>query len=114
MSTVLKNVISDAIVCPRLEIAETFWRRTVGLLGRSQLSTEEGLIIIPCQSIHTFFMRFPIDVLFLRRDRVVVRIVENTLPWQLCFGTRDAVAVVELAAGVAAAQGVKVGDQLEW
>jgi uncharacterized membrane protein (UPF0127 family) len=82
-----------------------------GLLGRKRLPRGHGLLIKPTWSIHTMFMRFPIDVVFLDRDRTVVRVVHALRPWRVA-GARRAVAALELAAGAAAEAGIEVGDSL--
>lgn len=82
-----------------------------GLLGRSGLDPSEGVLLRPGSSIHTFFMRFAIDAVFLDRDDRVVKIVSDVRPWRLA-GARRAKAVLELAAGHAADVGLRVGDRI--
>jgi uncharacterized membrane protein (UPF0127 family) len=82
-----------------------------GLLGRRTLDSDEGILLRPAGSVHTFFMRFAIDVLFLDRDLVVVGIEPELRPWRTA-GRRGAKSVVELAAGECARRGVVVGDRL--
>jgi uncharacterized protein len=91
--------------------ADTAWTRMVGLLGRTELPETEGLLLAPAWSIHTWFMRFPIDVVFVDRDGVVVRVVEPMGPWRL-VSERRAHAVVELAAGVARRLGIRAGARV--
>ncbi len=85
----------------------------MGLLGRSSLPADEGLLLVPAWSIHTWFMRFPIDVVFLDAEGRVLRVVERMRPWRL-VSVRRARAVIELAAGVAARldirEGARIGD----
>lgn len=99
------------VVCERLLVAARPLRRMRGLLGRTSLPPGEGLLLRPAGSVHTFFMRFPIDVVFLDRDGVVVGVEPELAPWRTA-GRRGARAVVELAAGEAAARGVRVGERL--
>jgi len=82
-----------------------------GLLGRDGLEPGSGMLIDAAPSVHMFFMRFPIDVVFLDRGRKVVRVVERLRPWGVA-GARRAAAALELPAGAAAAAGVSVGDVL--
>jgi len=84
-----------------------------GLLGRSELPEGEGIVLRPGWSVHTFFMRFPIDVVFVDADQVVVKIAPNLRPWRTATsrGARD---VVELAAGECARRGLAVGDRVTW
>ena len=65
-----------------IEIARHFWRRAIGLLGRRSLGAHQGLLITPCDSVHTFFMRWPIDVVFIDRAGTITRIVERLQPWR--------------------------------
>ena len=87
--------------------------RSRGLLGRTALEAGEGLWIVPCPMIHTLFMRFPIDAVFLDRDLRVVRVLENLRPWRLSPWVFRAHNVLELA-GDSAGRGVQVGDRLEF
>ena len=87
--------------------------RSRGLLGRTALEAGEGLWIVPCPMIHTLFMRFPIDAVFLDRDLRVVRVLENLRPWRLSPWVFRAHSVLELAGG-SAGRGVQVGEQLEF
>src|SRR5207248_11101012 len=87
-----------SIVCERCLLADTALARSKGLLGRSSLEADEGILIRPCGSIHTFFMRFPVDAVFVDRDGVVLKIVSHLRPWR-ASGTRGARSVVELATG---------------
>ena len=82
-----------------------------GLLGRSGLNEGEGILLRPAGSIHTFFMRFAIDVVFLDRDLVVVGIESSLGPWRTA-SRRGAKSVVELAAGECDRRGLRVGDLL--
>jgi uncharacterized protein len=86
--------------------------RAKGLLGRASMDADEGLWIVPCPMIHTFFMKFPIDVLFLNRELKVVRVIENLKPWRLSPWVFRAHSVLELAGGVLQGS-VKKGDSLE-
>ncbi len=82
-----------------------------GLLGRKELPSGEGILLRPAGSVHTFFMRFPIDVVFLDRDLRVVCVAEDVPPWK-ARGSRGAKAVLEIAAGESARRKLVVGDTL--
>jgi uncharacterized membrane protein (UPF0127 family) len=82
-----------------------------GLLGRSGLDPGSGMLIDSAPSVHMFFMRFPIDVVFLDRERRVVGVRHGLRPWRVA-GARRAVAALELPAGAAAAAGIEEGDVL--
>ena len=94
-------------------MAERTVARMRGLLGRSELPEGSGMLIDASPSVHMFFMRFAIDVVFLDRDRKVVRVVEGLRPWRVA-GARRAAAALELPPGAAAAARVTVGDTLEF
>ena len=99
------------VVCEHLLVAARPLRRMVGLLGRRRLPDGEGILLRPAGSIHTFFMRFPIDVVFLDKEHRVVGIEPALPPWRTA-GRRGAKAVVELAAGECERRGLRVGDRL--
>lgn len=102
---------SGKVLCERCEMPETAFRRARGLLGRSGLEPGEGMLIDRAGSVHMFFMRFPIDVVFLARDRTVVGVKHRLAPWRIA-GARRAVASLELPAGRVAEVGVEKGDVL--
>ena len=105
------NERTGAIVVSEVETAFESKTRNRGLLGRTRLPESTGLIIAPCNGVHTFFMRFPIDVVFISRDGIVRRVVSNLRPWRISasFG---AYAVLETAAGVIKRSGTTRGDRL--
>jgi uncharacterized membrane protein (UPF0127 family) len=102
---------SGAVVCERCVIADKPWSRMKGLLGRSELPADEGVLLRPCSSIHTAFMRFPIDVLFCDRELRVLSVVPAVKPWRAA-AKRGAKIAIELAAGEAAKRGVEAGTRL--
>lgn len=108
-TTVLRA--DETPACERCVVAETALTRLRGLLGRSRLRAEEGLLIRPTSAIHTCFMRFPIDVVFLDRQLVVVGVVTHLRPWRFA-ARRGAKAVLELAAGEAGRRGIRDGERL--
>lgn len=105
-------VADGRVVCPALSVADTARTRMKGLLGRRSLGDGEGLLLRPAGSIHTAFMRFPIDAVFLDADMRVLRVASNLQPWRLA-AQRGAKAVVELPAGAAEGMGLAVGLTLE-
>lgn len=100
------------VVCERCTVAHRMWPRMRGLLGKRGLDSGEGLLIRPAPSIHTFFMRFPIDVVFLSRQGEVLKVAERVPPWR-ARSCRNSYAVLELAAGEAGRRGIAVGDRLD-
>src|SRR3954447_8459268 len=101
------------IICEKVQVADTILRRMRGLLGRSSLEPGDGLLLRPAWSIHTSFMRFPIDVVFVDHDLIVIRIAPSLRPFKTasCRGARE---VVELAAGECERRGLEVGDRIAW
>lgn len=99
-------------VCERCVVADRPLLRMRGLLGRRDLSAGEGLLLRPAGSIHTHFMRFAIDIVFLDRDDRVVDVRHEVRPWRMAR-RRGARAVLELRAGEARRRGVEVGDLLQ-
>jgi uncharacterized membrane protein (UPF0127 family) len=99
------------VVCARCRLADRPWTRLRGLLGRRRLAADEGLLLRPVGAIHTLFMLFAIDVVFLDRNYNVLKVVENVRPWRFA-GARRAKAVLELPAGAAARMGLRAGETL--
>ena len=104
--------IGERVVCERCLVADSALRRMRGLLGRRGLASGEGLLLRPASSVHTFFMLFPIDVVFLDRHGVVLKVAEAVPPWR-AVACRGAKAVVELAAGEAARRGIRAGRRVD-
>lgn len=107
----IRRSADGAIVCERCEIPESALGRARGLLGRDGLELGGGMLIDRAGSVHMLFMRFPIDVVFLDRDRTIVGIRHRLAPWRLA-GARHAVAALELPAGAAAEIRLAEGDVL--
>lgn len=97
---------------PRVRVACTFASRCMGLLNRSRLDEEEGLLLIPGYSVHTWWMRFSIDVIFLDAQLEVLHVVSNLRPWRIALAPPDTHCVLELAAGVAERSGIERGIRL--
>ena len=104
---------SGKCLISNLEIADTFFSRLKGLLGKSSIPRDSGLFLVPCGSIHMFFMKFPIDVFFLGKlsgGFKILKIVKNLAPWKLCFAPAGTCAVLEVSPG--AVTGVKEREKL--
>lgn len=95
-----------------VEIAASLRDRTIGLLGRTGLAEGTGLLLAPCLQIHTWFMRFPIDVVFLDGDNVVVTLHERVGPFRLASGGWRSRKALELPAGTVAQLGLMPGEAL--
>lgn len=106
--------VTDAehrVVCERCTVADRALTRLRGLLGRSELPAGEGLLLRPAPSIHTWFMRFRIDAVFLDRELRVLAVRSELGPWRMA-GQRGARAVLELAAGEARRRGIRPGARM--
>lgn len=111
LTSVITDPVRGAAVCERCVVADRAPARMRGLLGRSDLPAGEGVLLRPASSIHTLFMRFAIDAVFLDRDLRVVE-VRSALPAWRMARKRGAKAVLELRAGEARRRGIEVGDVL--
>lgn len=98
-------------VCERCVVADSAAARMRGLLGETRLALGHGLMLRPARAVHTWFMRFPIDIVFLDRRLTVLETAEDVPPWR-AESCRRAGAVLELPAGTCAARGIAPGDQL--
>jgi uncharacterized membrane protein (UPF0127 family) len=108
----LRSCRSGTLLADVVEGAFDSRARRQGLLGRSRLPDGSALAIAPCSAIHTCFMRFSIDVVFVRRGGEVVRVAEDVRPWRIRVAW-GAHAVVELPAGTARRTGLRAGDRVE-
>jgi uncharacterized protein len=99
------------VVCERCLVADTPVARLKGLLGRKELAADEGVLLRPTSAVHTSFMRFPIDAVFLDGELGVVDVVEGLRPWRAAV-RRRARSVLELAAGEGKRRSLAPGDRL--
>ena len=107
----LRNASNGRLVASTVIPAFDRDTRNKGLLGRRSLAAGSAMIIAPCSSVHTFFMKFAIDILFVSRDGRILKVVPRCGAWRLAFGM-GAFAVIELPAGDADTTGAGVGDLL--
>lgn len=107
------NLSKKTWIATTIGLADTILGRLVGLLGRRSLEPEEALWIVPCKSVHTIGMRFPIDVVFLTKKHVVVETVSHLLPGRLTKWHFSAYSVLELPAGAVNRARIAAGDQLD-
>ena len=98
-----------------LAVAEGHWSRLCGLIGKAPgtFRAGEGLWIVPCRGVHTLGMRFPIDVLYLSRDKVVLHLEQGLPPWHFAPVRLKASSVLELPENTLRATGTTIGDELE-
>ncbi|MBN1670005.1 MAG: DUF192 domain-containing protein [Kiritimatiellae bacterium] len=97
-------------VVAKVERLTTFAERSVGVLGRKSLGAGRGVYLRPCSAIHTFAVRFALDVFFLSREDRIVKVVRNLRPNRMAFGGLKAKAVLELEAGWLAEDALREGD----
>ena len=111
ITVALVNQRTDESLAEHVEVAVTRRDRRKGLLGRTGLEASSALILAPCAAIHTMFMRFDIDAVFVDDDGRAVKVVRDLSPWRIAIDA-TAHAVVELPAGSLRAREVNVGDRL--
>jgi uncharacterized protein len=109
---ILENTTRGTVLATDLLEATNPWTRMRGLLGRNELPPGQGLLIRPCQGVHTWFMRFPIDVLHVDRQGTVCRLLPALAPNRCGPMVWQAAYVIELPAGTAAATETRPGDRL--
>ena len=108
----VRNVTKSTSIGDRIETAESSAQRRTGLLKHSRLDDGAGLWIIPCEAVHTFFMKFALDLIYIDRRHVVKAVVRGVKPWRFsaCFAAHS---VIELPTGTIERTGTQKGDQLE-
>jgi uncharacterized protein len=111
MAVRVRNETRDTTLAFAADVADTSAKRRTGLLKKERLDPGEGLWITPCESVHTFFMKFAIDLVYLDRKKRVRKVRHAVPPWRIS-GCLAAHSVLELPAGAAAASGTQPGDQL--
>ena len=112
MITEIVNQSKNVVIVGEAYACNTFFQRMFGLLTRKELKQNSGILLFPCLSIHTWFMRFPIDVIFIDRKGTVTTCYQNVKPYKIKFGGIKAYYAIELRAGVLLKSGTKPGDQL--
>lgn len=108
----MRIVHNGQVIAEEATVARTFCRRLTGLIGRRSLPHGSALVIPRCNQVHTFGMRFPIDVLFLNADNVILA-AESLRPWKISKRHPGARKAIELPAGVIEESGLASGDQLD-
>jgi len=109
--TIVNRTRDGGVVCAHTEVADTIFKRLRGLLGRASLAPGEGMLFRGESSIHSAFMRFRFDAVFMDRELRVVGLAEDIPPWR-ARSARGARNILELAAGEIARTGVALGDEL--
>jgi len=108
----IHNQSRDTLVADRADIADTSAKRRTGLLKHTGLAPGEGLWIVPCESVHTFFMKFAIDLVYLDRAHKVKKVRHAVVPWRMS-ACLSAHSIIELPAGAARQSLTQAGDELE-
>lgn len=106
------NETRESVLASRSGKADTFLRRGVGLMGRKGLPEGGGLVIQPCNGVVCFFMRFPIDVVFIDRNGSVCHLLRSLAPWKASKIVRESKIVVELPPGTIETSGTQIGDRI--
>lgn len=109
----VRNLTRGSLLGESIELADTSELRRTGLLKRKSLESGQGLWIVPCEAVHTFFMKFAIDIVYLDRQRKVKKAVGSVMPWRLS-ACLVAHSTLELPSGTIAGTGTQAGDQLEF
>lgn len=113
MARLYKTSSSGAeLLIEQLDIAESFWSRGKGLLGRKNLPANEALWIKPCNNIHTFFMKFAIDCIFIDKKMEIKKLAENVVPFRFVGPFWKSHSVIELKSGFIESKKLKIGDHL--
>lgn len=110
----LVNSSNGTVLANHTEVAGNFKERLKGLMGRSVLNHGEALILMPCNCIHTCFMNFPIDIIFIDQEMNVLQVLENMQPFRLSPVVAGSYMVAEFPAGLLAETGTRAGDQLQF
>jgi uncharacterized membrane protein (UPF0127 family) len=113
MGLIARNLDTGVVVADNVAVADTRATRAVGLLTREGLDPGEALWIVPSRGVHTWWMRFTIDVLALDDRGVVVDRVTRLKPWRIRLPRRGTAGVLELRAGAIEATGTELGHRIE-
>jgi len=110
----LKLVVREKniTVSQQLKIAESFFERLIGLMFKEKMDGFDGLLIKQCRSIHTFFMRYPLDIVFMNNEMKIKKIIRNIKPWRMTLIYFTSTQVLELEGGTLH-QEIREGDKLE-
>jgi len=112
LKIVVRNQTRNTVLADAADVADTSEKRRTGLLKHDRLEPGQGLWIVPCESVHSFFMKFAIDLVYLDRNQKVRKVRHRMVPWRLS-ACLTAHSILELPAGAVAASGTQAGDQLK-
>ena len=108
----VENLTRGVTLASAGRAADTYWASLRGLIGSKPLELGQGLLIVPCKSVHTHFMSFPIDVLYVSRELEIVGMDQEMRPWRIGRHHKRAQWVLELPAGTLRSTSTQVGDLL--
>jgi uncharacterized membrane protein (UPF0127 family) len=108
----VRNQTRNTVLADAADLADTSEKRRTGLLKHDHLDPGKGLWIVPCESVHSFFMKFAIDLVYMDRNKKVRKVRHGMVPWRMS-ACLSAHSILELPAGAVAASGTQAGDQLE-
>jgi len=111
---IVHNTDRGSVLGETIEVADSAIRRVKGLLGRECLEDGQGLLFKQCASLHTFFMRFPIDVLFVDKSGKVLKVADGVRPFKLVAAPLRAHYAIELPAGAISRSDTRAGDRLSF
>ena len=107
------NVSKNTTLAEKAKLADNFFQRLIGLMGKANLPAGGALILKPCTSIHTIFMRFPIDVAFTDKKNQIIKIYHSLSPWRLTGVSLNSALCLELPPGTLAATRSQIGDTIQ-
>ncbi|NTW05793.1 MAG: DUF192 domain-containing protein [Peptococcaceae bacterium] len=107
------NESNNNLLASRLFIADSFFTRFKGLLGKKALNSGDGLLLVPCSSVHTMFMRFNLDLVFLDKKNLVVKTIAGLPPWRIVPPVFGAIKTLELPAGTIVRSNTEIGNTLK-
>ncbi len=108
------NLSNNSVVLEQAEVADTFFLRLKGLLGRSGLPPGKGILIKPCRAVHTLGMSFSIDVAFVDNNNCICYLIEDMSPCKLSPAVKGSAYVIEGPAGTFKQSGTALGDEVSW
>jgi uncharacterized protein len=97
----------------QIKMADSFFKRFKGLMFRKDSIRDEGLWIVPCNAVHMFFMKFPLDIVLLNEQDEVVGVHHSLKPWRMTKPMKEAHSTLELPAGSAATLGIRIGNKIK-
>lgn len=114
MKKYIKAVVNGQVICEKVEVADTFFKRFMGLMYRKSMEEGHGLLLAPCNEIHTFGMKFPIDTITISGDNKIRYLDRDVAPNKVRPIVKDGKKVLELLSGTIDKYGLELGDKVEF